>query len=165
MKTEWLMSRNLQESLYATDFRAWTLEQARKLRAGEAVDAENVAEELEDLGRNQQQQLQNRLAVLLQHMLKWEHQPERRTPSWAATMKEQRRRVNGLLAKNPSLKAELAETITEAYATAVTFASVETGILEEDFPAECPYAAKEILEAPEPGKRRPNGQVTRKKTK
>ena len=37
-----------------------------------------------------------------------------------------------LLAKNPSLKAELAETITEAYETAVTFASVETAIVEED---------------------------------
>jgi hypothetical protein len=128
-----------------TDFHAWTFEQARKLRAGEAIDAENVAEELEDLGRAEQQQLENRLAVLLQHMLKWEHQPERRSPGWAATMKEQRRRVNRLLAQNPSLKAGLAATIREAYITAVTFAAAETGILEEDFPAGCPYPDQEIL--------------------
>jgi hypothetical protein len=156
------MNRN--QSLYETDFHAWAFEQARKLRAGEAVDAKNLAEELEDLGRTQQQQLQNRLAVLLQHMLKWEYQPERRSPSWAATMKEQRRRVNRLLAQNPSLKAELAATITEAYATAVTFAVVETGILEEDFPAECPYSGQEILENPEPERSR-NGSAKRLKVR
>jgi hypothetical protein len=122
--------------------------QAGRLRSGlnvEHIDRENVAEELEGLAYNEKAQLVNRLAVLLQHMLKWEHRPEQRTPSWAGTMKEQRRRVNRLLDKNPSLKAELAETITDAYATAVTFASVETGILEEDFPNECPYSVAEIL--------------------
>ena len=80
-------------------------------------------------------------------------------------MKEQRRRVNGLLAKNPSLQAELAETITEAYATAVTFVSVETGILEEDFSAECPYEVKEILEMAEPSERSRNGPAKRPKAR
>ena len=51
-------------SLYETDFYAWTQEQARKLRAGEGVDAANIAEELETLGRSEEQQLTNRLAVL-----------------------------------------------------------------------------------------------------
>lgn len=133
-------------TLYETDYHAWTFEQARKIRAGEAIDAENVAEELEDLGRSQQQQLENRLAVLLAHLLKWEFQPDKRTASWTATIKEQRIRVNRLLKKMPSLKAHLAESITDAYAIAVTFASAETRIVEEDFPSECPYTVDQILE-------------------
>ncbi len=132
-------------TLYETDFHAWTFEQARKLRAGEPVDAANIAEELETLGRSEEQQLTNRLAVLVQHLLKCEHQPSKRSPSWDATIKEQRRRVNKLLEENPSLKPKLDACIGEAYATAVTFASAETGILEEDFPTDCPYTAEFLL--------------------
>ena len=132
---------------YETDFHQWAFEQAQRLRSGEPVDVENVAEELETLGRSQERELTNRLAVLLQHLLKGEHQPERRSPGWDATIKEQRRRITRLLAQNPSLKPKLPECVNEAYATAVTFASVETGILEEDFPAECPYPLDEILSA------------------
>jgi hypothetical protein len=130
---------------YEVDFHAWTFEQARKLRAGEPVDAENIAEELEDLGRSERRSLRNTLAVLLQHLLKLEFQPDKQTPGWKATIKEHRKRVNRILAENPSLKTILAETIADAYDTAVTFASVETGIIEEDFPSECPYTEGQIL--------------------
>ena len=132
-------------TLYETDFYAWTQEQARKLRAGEPVDAANIAEELETLGRSEEQQLTNRLAVLIQHLLKCEYQPSKRTPSWDATIKEQRRRVSRLLHDNPSLKPKLDSCIADAYATAVTFAGVETGLVEEDFPVECPYSVELIL--------------------
>ena len=133
------------ESLYETDFHAWVLEQAERLRAGEPIDAENIAEELESLGRSQEQQLVNRLAVLLVHMLKYEFQPDKRTPSWTATMKEQRKRVDRLLRKMPSLRSKLDESVTDAYGIAITFASVETGIVEEDFPSKCDYTVQEIL--------------------
>ena len=133
--------------IMTTDFYAWTKEQAALLRSRDLdrLDCDNVAEELEDLGRSEQRQLQNRLAVLLQHMLKLEHPPEKASPSWTATIKEQRRRVNRLLEENPSLRGELAKTIAEAYQTAVTFASAETLIVEEDFPSECPWTVEEIL--------------------
>jgi hypothetical protein len=134
-------------TLYETDFYAWTQEQARKLRAGEAVDAANIAEELETLGRSEEQQLTNRLAVLIQHLLKCEYQPSQHTASWDGTIKEQRRRVNRLLSDNPSLKPRLDSCIVDAYATAVTFASVETGLVEEDFPAACPYSVEFILKS------------------
>jgi hypothetical protein len=90
-------------TLYETDFYAWTQEQARKLRTGEPVDAANIAEELETLGRSEEQQLTNRLAVLIQHLLK----PSNRTASWDATIREQRRRVNRLLSDNPTLNPRL----------------------------------------------------------
>ena len=131
--------------LHEIDFHAWAFEQAQKVRAGEPIDKENVAEELEDLGRSQQQQLENCLAVLLAHLLKWEFQPDKRSSSWIRTIREQRVRIRKLLTKMPSLKTHLAEAIADAYAIAVTFASAETMIVEEDFPSECPYSVDQIL--------------------
>src|SRR3954449_12994179 len=116
-------------------------------QVGRAGRRRNVAEELETLGRSEERELTNRLAVLLQHMLKCEHQPERRTAICDATIKEQRRRIARLLGENPSLKPKLPECVRDAYATAITFASVGTGMLEEDFPADCPYPLDEILPA------------------
>lgn len=131
--------------MYDTDFHAWAFDQANKLRAGDLVDAANIAEELETLGRSEEQQLMNRLAVIIEHLLKCEYQPERHTASWDATLKEQRRRVGRLIKDNPSLKSKLSDCLSGAYPTAVTFASVETGILEEDFPSDCPYPIDFIL--------------------
>jgi hypothetical protein len=107
---------------YETNFHQWAFEQAQRLRSGEPVDVENVAEECE-------------------------HQPERRTAGWDANIKEQRRRIARLLDQNPSLEPKLPDCVRDAYATAVTFASVETGMIEEDFPAGCPYPLDHILPA------------------
>ena len=55
------------------------------------VDAENVAEEILDVGSNEYDKLESALRVLLMHMLKWDHQPEKRTRSWENTIAIQRR--------------------------------------------------------------------------
>jgi hypothetical protein len=132
---------------YATDFYGWATETARKLRSGRLaeVNLDQVAEEIESLGKSEQQQLSNRLIILLAHMLKWEFQPSRRKSSWQGTIKEQRMRIHLLLRKNPSLQPLVEETITEAYSLAVIMASNETRIVEEDFPRACPYSRTEIL--------------------
>jgi hypothetical protein len=134
-------------TLYDEDFYAWTQEQAHLLREGNlgGLDAEKLAEEIESLGKSQQQELETRLGILLAHMLKWEFQPDKRSSSWAGTIKEQRRRIRKLLNKMPSLKACLEESITDGYEFAVISASTETMMVEEDFPSKCPYAEEQIL--------------------
>ncbi len=64
------MARNA--ALYDEDFYGWTMEQARLLRAGEfaRLDIENVAEELESIGRRDRREIDGRLVVLLSHILK-----------------------------------------------------------------------------------------------
>jgi hypothetical protein len=72
--------------LYEDDIVLWSERQGSLLRrraAGELVnDAEfdwpNIAEEIESMGRAEQDQLTNRLAVLLAHLLKWRFQPDPR---------------------------------------------------------------------------------------
>ncbi|NJM46678.1 MAG: DUF29 domain-containing protein [Alkalinema sp. RU_4_3] len=91
---------------YDRDFYAWTQEMVVALRSGNwaALDIENLVEEVEALGRRERQELENRLAVLLGHLLKWDYQPEQRSNSWRATVREQRRRIDKLLRENLSLK-------------------------------------------------------------
>jgi hypothetical protein len=69
--------------LYHRDFYAWTAEQAALLHSGalSAVDAAHIAEEIEGIGRSERNQLTNRFAVLMAHLLKWRHQPGMRSNS------------------------------------------------------------------------------------
>ena len=80
--------------LYKTDFHAWAAEQADLLRAGKFADAdmEHILEELEDMSGGKRGQLENRLSILLMHLLKWIYQPGRRSRSWRSSVMEQRDR-------------------------------------------------------------------------
>lgn len=138
-------------SKYETDFYAWANEQASLLRSGRlsAADIENIAEEIESMGRSEKRELASRLAVLLTHLLKWQFQPGLRGNSWRLTIKEQRRQLVKHLSENPSLgtQAHLDDAIADAYETALIEVQKETGLSEATFPAACPYAPTDILNA------------------
>ncbi len=152
-------------SLYDTDYVAWLEEQVAHLRAGRlsAVDIDNVAEELEGLMRSQRQQLENRLEVLIRHLLKWDHQPDQRSNSWRASVAEQRSRVRRLLRDSPSLKRTLAEAASEVYPEAVEQAGIETMLKETVFPPRLPYSVEQIFERKLPAEELPNRRSSRKK--
>jgi hypothetical protein len=134
-------------SLYETDYHQWALDTAAALRSRriDEVDLDNVAEEIEDLGRSERHKLTNFLVVLITHILKWEHQPALRTRSWQGSIRESQKRLNLVLEQNPSLKPLIDKAISDAYSIAVTVAATETQIAEEVFPAECPYAWSELI--------------------
>ena len=134
---------------YNTDFYAWTKEQAQSLKAGQwaQLDIENLVEEIESLGKQERQQLINRLGVLLGHLLKWQYQPNYRSHSWQATIREQRRRLRRLLEANPSLQPYLPEALQAGYEDGVDLAIQETNLPEETFPATCPYTLDQALDA------------------
>ncbi len=110
----------MSNSLYDRDFYAWANEQAALLRAGRLTEAdiENIAEEIESMGRSEKRELINRLAVLLSHLLKWQFQPAFRGNSWRLTIEEQRNRVDDHLGDNPSLKSQLDQAMRTAYRSA-----------------------------------------------
>ena len=132
---------------YEEDFYAWTVEQARLLRSGglSSIDIENIAEEIESLGRSDRRELESRLTVLLMHLLKWRIQSKLRSQSWSGTILEQRRRIAKLLQESPSLRPSVDEVLAEAYSDAREAASNETGLPETEFPAECPFKPDEVL--------------------
>jgi Domain of unknown function DUF29 len=133
--------------LYEGDFYAWTVEQARLLRAGElsAIDAANIAEELESMGRGDRRELQSRLVVLVMHLLKWRFQPSARLRSWSARIEEQRPQIEQVFAESPSLRPLAAEMLAQTYMIARARAIAETGLGEETFPASCPFTLDEVL--------------------
>lgn len=134
--------------LYDEDFLRWTEETVRLLRAGRAdeVDAEHLAEEVEDMGRSQRRELKSRLRVLLAHLLKWGWQRDRRSTSWKGTVATQRTELRELLRDSPSLKGDLAESLAESYKDAVEQASLETDLPAGTFPERCPFTAEQILD-------------------
>ncbi|MEQ9551780.1 MAG: DUF29 domain-containing protein [Coleofasciculus sp. G3-WIS-01] len=135
-------------NLYETDFYAWTQEQASLLRQQQwsQLDLGNLIEEIESLGKQQRQELRNRLTVLIGHLLKWQYQPQFRSQSWVVTIRVQRLDVSELLQENPSLKPYLEEALQKAYTKGVLLAVGETKLPRRTFPAECPYSLAEILE-------------------
>jgi len=90
-------------TLYDSDFFAWANEQAALLRAGRLTEAdiENIAEEIESMGRSEKRELVNRMSVLFLHLLKWRFQPTHRSTSWRLTIEEQRYRVTRHMKDNP----------------------------------------------------------------
>ena len=135
---------------YQDDLYTWVQEQVALLRAGQltALDLDHIAEELSDVGAAQYDQLESALRVLLMHMLKWDQQPEHRTPSWIYSIREQRRRYERLIAKNPGLKSRLDEARDAAYPNARDWAADETHLTPDAFPPDCPYPWEDILERP-----------------
>jgi hypothetical protein len=134
-------------SLYDTDFYAWTQKQAELLQNQQwsSLDLPNLIEEIESLGKQQRQELRNRLSVLIGHLLKWHFQPEQRSRSWLATIRVQRREVLQLLQENPSLRPYLEEALQQAFETGRDLAVSETNLPYKTFPSECGYSLEEIL--------------------
>lgn len=134
--------------LYEIDFYAWTQQQVALIRDGRwaEVDRSNLVEEIESLGKQQRQELRNRLGILLGHLLKWQFQPNARSRSWLSTLRLQRLEIIDLLDDNPSLKPYLEEAIDRAYLRGLAIAIDETNLPEECFPETCEYTLVEMLD-------------------
>ena len=82
-------------SSYDFDLYEWTKEQADALRrrASNALDWDNLAEEIESLGNSNLDQIESRSEILILHLLKWKYQPEWQCGSWRGSIFEARRRI------------------------------------------------------------------------
>jgi hypothetical protein len=138
----------MKPSLYDRDLYAWTLEQAQFLQQNrwQSLDIENLVEEIESLRRQQKQELRNCLRILIGHLLKWELQPEMRSKSWKATIREQRKEILLLLKDNPSLKSYLAEAVEDGYELGMALVVRETQLDYPDLPLTCPYSVEQALD-------------------
>jgi hypothetical protein len=105
-------------SLYELDYLLWTEDVSKKLRMRdiEGLDFENLIEEIEDLGRSQRQELENRLGELFEHILKrtYVNKPDCYR-GWVVSVDKQRVALKRLLKQSPSLKPYLSEVFDEVY--------------------------------------------------
>ena len=136
------------ETLYERDFYAWLNEQAERLRSRSHndIDWSNLAEEIESLGKSQKREIRSRLEKLVQHLLKWQFQPGRRSESWRITISEQRTFIPGIIDDSPSLKTFPAEIFAKSYAAGRRAAIDETGLIASVFPTDPPFTVEQALD-------------------
>jgi len=107
------------------------------------IDWVNILEEIEDLSKREKQRFLSSIRLIIQHLLKWEYQPEKKTTSWEITIKRERNHLKRYLRDTPSLKRYWADLET-IYGDARADAANETGISDWDFPEICPYCVEQI---------------------
>jgi hypothetical protein len=127
-------------TLYETDYLLWTEDTIAKLKAREfsQVDVENLIEEIEDLGRSQKRELRQRLATLLEHLLKrlYVNMPQEYN-GWERTIREQRRQIKLEIKASPSLKSIWEQSFDLAWEFALE--TVRDDYSQFDFPDLWPF--------------------------
>jgi len=132
--------------LYETDETAWLEQMAALAAAGDvaALDLKNLSEFLTDMAKREKREVVQRLATLLVHLLKWDHQPDKRTKSRELTIQEQREELQDLL-ESGVLRNHAQQELCKAYQKAVRRAVVETELEEKAFPSECRFTLEQAL--------------------
>ena len=107
------------DALYDIDLVQWSEHQVallRSLAAGEPInespDWQNIAEEIEALGKSQARELASRIATILEHLIKLQLSPTTDPrPGWRTTIRRERQEIEDLLADAPSLKRTIPAAI------------------------------------------------------
>lgn len=139
----------LEKPKYDEDFVLWLDFQAVLLRQGRVheLDLENLAEEVESIGRSDKREVYNRLTVLLAHLLRYQFQPDKCTRSWLSTIREQRRQLRLVFQDSPSLAKNYAPgAFGNTYHDARQDTSDETGLSVDAFPETCLYTLAQVLD-------------------
>jgi hypothetical protein len=134
---------------YETDFHRWAETQAGLLRTRSAneLDWDNLAEEIESLSRSDKREIRSRLAVICEHLLKWQFHPDARSGSWRSSVREGRDKIADLVEESPSLADYPAAHLAGprgAYARGRAKAADETGF--RDLPVGCPWTIEQVLD-------------------
>jgi hypothetical protein len=133
-------------TLFEQDETAWLEAMAELARDGRAehLDLGHLSEYLLDMARRDRREVESRLAVLLSHLLKWDHQPDHRSRGWRATVIEQRQELERLLGSRV-LRNHAQEVLADVYIEAVERAAAECGSSRDGFPVDCPYTLDQLV--------------------
>jgi Domain of unknown function DUF29 len=137
-------------ALYEEDFPLWAERQAALLRAGrfEALDLENLIEEVEDLSRRERKSVESYVETIVEHFLKLalspSHRPRR---GWLVTVDKQRLKLareltttlrNHLQVELPSLYDGLRRPVARQLE--------REGVRPDALPGVCPYTLEQVLD-------------------
>jgi Domain of unknown function DUF29 len=141
------------QALYHADFYRWSRETAEALRERrfEDIDADHVAEEIEDMGKSEKRELHSLLDRLIEHLLKLGYAC--RSPSvldsmsgWEDEIDEFRTQIERRLEDSPSLRPTIMDQIPRSYHRARR-RLLRHGLADEgSVPESCPFAGEQILD-------------------
>ena len=154
------------ESLYARDGYAWSKQQADALRRQdlEAIDWDNVIEEIEAVGRAERGNWVGHCASALMYLLiveHWKTTDRADARGWRKEIRASRLGIARTIRANPGLQGEYAEMLAEAWADGraraverlAEYAARAEGIddderfrraFETQLPEECPYLVEHV---------------------
>ncbi|MBM4070004.1 MAG: DUF29 domain-containing protein [Planctomycetes bacterium] len=132
--------------LYAEDETAWLDAMVELLAAGDhgQLDFASLREYLTDMARRDRREVESRLVVLLAHILKWVHQPDKRSRSWQVSIVEQRQELKRLAGRGV-LRNHAESVLADVYREALERAAAETGLAVSAFPDDCAYSLDALL--------------------
>ena len=138
-------------SLYERDFHAWTQAQAALLKAGTAdrADLDHLAEEIEDMGREQRHAVGSQNRLVLIYLLKLRYSPAiDPRPGWRAEIRNSRAEIADRLADSPSLRPYLPRLFDRAWARARSIAADQMEAYGErtTIPRQCPFTLEQVLD-------------------
>lgn len=138
----------LEKPTYEKDFVLWLEHQVELLRQRRVheLDLENLAEEVEDIGRSQRRAVENELSIILIHLLKYQFQPSKRSRSWVDTLLEHRGRLVKDFSVSRSLELHAEAELADLYRLSRKRAAVQTRLPLETFPETCPYTLTQTLD-------------------
>ena len=116
--------------LYDQDFFLWTQQQAAALRRAQAsnlpLDWENLAEEIESLGKSDRRELASQVTRILRHLLKLTISPAAEPRAgWRSSVNEARSQIELLLEDSPSLRREVDSLIQKRVRAAAKLAAAD----------------------------------------
>ncbi|MFN9174763.1 MAG: DUF29 domain-containing protein [Synechocystis sp.] len=129
--------------IYDQDFALWVEENISLLKAKnyDAVDWDNLIEEVEGLTRSDKRELENRLTTLFEHALKRRYVPLTDCyRGWEVTLTRTQKQLRRVLKDSPSLRNYLISIIEDSYQEALVDVR---GEYQENFPDRLPFA-KEV---------------------
>jgi hypothetical protein len=138
--------------LYEDDFYAWTQHQAMVLRtiavADNRFDRENVAEEIEDLGRSERDAVRSQIRRIIEHLLKLAYSPAQQPHfDWMASIVDARAVLGDKI--SPTLRRDAEAVLAKLYRDARRQAELALRGYGEDqaagaLPQTCPYSLDDI---------------------
>jgi Domain of unknown function DUF29 len=116
---------------YDTDYNLWLEETIAQIQCGDLanVNVEHLIEELEGLAGRDRRELESRLQVLLEHILKRVYiNSASDNRGWEITIRTQRQELSRLLKQSPSLKHYFDQEFDAVYRDALN-------TVREDYPS------------------------------
>ena len=132
------------KTLYESDYSLWVQETARQLqnRDFDALDLENLIEEVLDLSRRGKLKVKSLLKRLFEHLLKlkyWQSEMDRNQAHWKSEVLNFRQQIRDELKDSPSLKPYLRQILDESYQDARQLVAIASNLPISIFP-ETPIA-------------------------
>jgi hypothetical protein len=144
--------RNSSSDLYEHDYHAWVQDQVRALRERriEDVDWENVAEEIEGLGKSDKRSLRSQMARLVEHLLKLQYarglSRDYNARTWRLSVRSARFEIDKLLQESPSLRPSLAEMLPDAYYAGRLAALRDPELSDDELPETSPWTLEQVMD-------------------